>query len=101
MRVCTVAEVVGLDRPGIVANVSAVLDDHNVDILALDTLVEQTRDGSHPMFRSTMTLCLNEKISDEFAFKSREAEQTELERVVYDIEKHLDHDIQLEILDTD
>lgn len=96
----TITEVVGLDRPGIVANVSAELDAHNVEILSLDTLVEQMQATGMSMFRSKMTLCLSEDAAAEFEFQTREEEREELEKIVHNVEQHLDHDIQLRIVDT-
>eukprot|EP00038_Savillea_parva_P007061 m.167601 g.167601 ORF g.167601 m.167601 type:complete len:270 (+) comp12847_c0_seq1:341-1150(+) len=96
-RVAQVAEIIGLDRPGIVANVAARLDARNIEILNLETSVEDMG-YSMPMFRSKMTLCLSEGAAAECQFETRDEERDELDRIVHEVELELDPDIQMAIL---
>jgi len=98
-RVALPIEVMGLDRPGIVADVAAKLDDHSVEIISLETSVFPMEGAGVPMFRSKMNLCINPATLFEYEFESPEEEFEELTRILHDVELELDHDIQMILID--
>eukprot|EP00037_Helgoeca_nana_P032854 m.415651 g.415651 ORF g.415651 m.415651 type:complete len:299 (+) comp29707_c0_seq1:240-1136(+) len=98
-RPTVVAEVVGLDRPGIAATVVSMLEDANIEITSLDTRVESQPQEGAQMFRLKMGLSLDTTSTVNSHFKTIDDQMEELDRLVHEIEKKLDHDIQMIIED--
>jgi predicted amino acid-binding ACT domain protein len=65
-RASVIVEVMGNDRPGIVAAVAGELDKLGIEIMSLDTRVEPASQGAGDLFRSRMTVCLASSEQKEF-----------------------------------
>lgn len=98
-RPTVIAEVEGLDRPGIAATIVKMLEDANIEITSLDTRVEPQPHQGVNMFRVKMGLCLDRDYIVDNDFESTDDQMEELDRLVTEIEERLDHDIHMVIKD--
>jgi len=93
---CTI-EVIGLDRPGIVAKISGLLADNGIDIITCTTNCSPMPPTGVQMFTSTMMICLADSPMNPTLDSN--AEETEyLLDVLATVEMEMENDINIEVV---